>query len=48
MIKVDESSSNDGVEFDLNPRLPEVDKKMGPVKDTLLILVDENDSSKVL
>lgn len=48
VTEVGESSSNGEVEFGLDPRLPETDKKMGPVEDTLLILVDEIHSSKVL
>lgn len=48
MNEVGESSFNGNVEFDLNPRLPEVDKKVGSVKDTISIFVDENDSTKTL
>lgn len=38
---MDESSGMKDVEFDLDPRLSEVDKKMGPAEDTLSILVDK-------
>ncbi|XP_017217112.1 uncharacterized protein LOC108194669 [Daucus carota subsp. sativus] len=35
-------------DVDLDPRLPETLQKVGPVEDTVGILVDENDASKVL
>lgn len=48
VTEIRETSHGDDVEFDLDPRLPEPNKKMGPVEDTLSILVDENDPAKVL
>lgn len=46
--EVGESSGTKGVGCDLDPRFPEADKKMGPAEDTVSILVDTSDSSKVL
>ena len=35
-------------DVDLDPRLPETLQKVGPAEDTVGILVDENDATKVL
>lgn len=48
ITEVGESSDLEDVEADLDPRLPELKKKIGPVEGTTPILVDENDHSKVL
>lgn len=48
ITEVGEPGSHRGVEFDLDPRLLEVDNKIESAEDTHSILVDENDSSKVL
>lgn len=48
ITEVGESSNNKEAEIDLDPRLPELEKKMGPVEDTIYVLVDECDQSRVL
>lgn len=48
ITEVSESSDLKNAEVDLDPRLPELEKKMGLVEDTTPILVDENDHSKIL
>ncbi|KAK1363262.1 hypothetical protein POM88_038823 [Heracleum sosnowskyi] len=46
--EVGESSGITDVEFDLDPRLPENDKKIAPAEDTLSILMEEVDPPKIL
>lgn len=48
ITEIGESSGSKEDEIDLDPRLPETEKKMGPVEDTISIVVDDNDNTRVL
>lgn len=48
ITEIEESSGSKEDEIDLDPRLPETEKKMEPVEDTISIVVDDNDNTRVL